>query len=220
MRLRKIAGADEKTAAHSRVLKTREEPEAVKERLTGLAAEKELYLEIGMGKGDFILGMAAKYPERLFLGMERYSSVLIKALEKYDKLEQRPENLVFLWEDAIRLAEFLGRSSLAGIYLNFSDPWPKERYAKRRLTAPKFLEVYAEILKPDAVLEFKTDNEELFHYSIDSISQNTVFEMERLFWDLHREILPQDNVMTEYEKKFSQKGQPIYKLIARCRKSS
>ena len=213
MRLRKIAGADETVASHSGVWPGRE----VAERLERLTGGRKTYLEIGMGKGDFILGMAVKYPDRFFLGMEKYSSVLIKALAKYDQMEPKPENVGFLWQDAGELNAFFRPLSLDGLYLNFSDPWPKERYAKRRLTAPGFLALYAGLLKPESKLEFKTDNEALFHFSIDSFSQSPNFEVERIYWDLHREVLPTENVMTEYEKKFSQKGQPIYKLTARLK---
>lgn len=213
MRLRKIAGADEAAAGHSRVWPAQEA--AV--RLAELAGGRKIYLEIGMGKGDFLLGMAAKYRESFFLGMEKYSSVLIKALAKYDKLEPKPDNIGFLWEDAREMDTFFRPVSLDGLYLNFSDPWPKERYAKRRLTAPGFLKLYAGLLKPGSTVEFKTDNEALFRFSIDSFGQDSNWEIEKVYWDLHREVPPIENVMTEYEKKFSEKGQPIYKLTARLK---
>ena len=211
MRLRKIAGADEIAAGHSMVWQAQE----VAKRVAKLAGSRKIYLEIGMGKGDFLLGMADKNRDSFFLGMEKYSSVLIKALAKYDKLETKPENIGFLWQDATVLDTFFQPATLDGIYLNFSDPWPKERYAKRRLTAPGFLALYAKILKPESRIEFKTDNEALFHFSLDSFEQSPDFKLEKIYWDLHREIAPSENVMTEYEKKFSQNGQPIYKLTAR-----
>ena len=213
MRLRKIAGADEAAAGHSRVWPAQEA--AV--RLAEFAGGRKIYLEIGMGKGDFLLGMAAKYRESFFLGMEKYSSVLIKALAKYDKLEPKPDNIGFLWEDAREMDTFFRPASLDGLYLNFSDPWPKERYAKRRLTAPDFLKLYAGLLKPGSAVEFKTDNEVLFRFSIDSFGRDSNWEIEKVYWDLHREVPPIENVMTEYEKKFSEKGQPIYKLTARLK---
>ena len=211
MRLRKIAGADETAAGHSMVWQAQE----VAKRVAKLAGSRKIYLEIGMGKGDFLLGMADKNRDSFFLGMEKYSSVLIKALAKYDKLETKPENIGFLWQDATVLDTFFQPATLDGIYLNFSDPWPKERYAKRRLTAPGFLTLYAKILKPESRIEFKTDNEALFRFSLDSFEQSPDFKLEKIYWDLHREIAPSENVMTEYEKKFSQNGQPIYKLTAR-----
>lgn len=211
MRLRKIAGADETAAGHSRVWQAQE----VAKRVAELAGSRKIYLEIGMGKGDFLLGMADKNRDSFFLGMEKYSSVLIKALAKYDKLETKPENIGFLWQDATVLDTFFQPATLDGIYLNFSDPWPKERYAKRRLTALGFLALYAKILKPESRIEFKTDNEALFRFSLDSFEQSPDFKLEKIYWDLHREIAPSENVMTEYEKKFSQNGQPIYKLTAR-----
>ena len=213
MRLRKIAGADEAAAGHSRVWPAQE----AAERLAALSGGRKIYLEIGMGKGDFLLGMARKYPADFFLGMEKYSSVLIKALAKYNQLEPKPDNVGFLWEDARELDSFFSPASLDGLYLNFSDPWPKERYAKRRLTAPGFLVLYTKILKPGSTIEFKTDNEALFCFSIDSFAQNADFAIEKIYWDLHREIPLAENVMTEYEKKFSEKGQPIYKLTARLK---
>ena len=211
MRLRKIAGADETAAGHSMVWQAQE----VAKRVAKLAGSRKIYLEIGMGKGDFLLGMADRERNSFFLGMEKYSSVLIKALAKYDKLETKPENIGFLWQDATVLDTFFQPATLDGIYLNFSDPWPKERYAKRRLTAPGFLALYAKILKPESRIEFKTDNEALFRFSLDSFEQSPDFKLEKIYWDLHREIAPSENVMTEYEKKFSQNGQPIYKLTAR-----
>lgn len=211
MRLRKIAGADEIAAGHSMVWQAQE----VAKRVEELAGSRKIYLEIGMGKGDFLLGMADKNRDSFFLGMEKYSSVLIKALAKYDKLEPKLENIGFLWQDATVLDTFFQPATLDGIYLNFSDPWPKERYAKRRLTAPGFLALYAKILKPESRIEFKTDNEALFRFSLDSFEQSPDFKLEKIYWDLHREIAPSENVMTEYEKKFSQNGQPIYKLTAR-----
>lgn len=211
MRLRKIAGADEAVAKHEKVLKIKE---FSKEEWVALTEEKELYLEIGMGKGDFLLGMAEKYPERFFLGMEKYSSVLLKALQKYDKIKEQPDNLRFLWENAMELSECFAENSLDGIYLNFSDPWPKERYAKRRLTAEGFLQDYQRILKPGKKVEMKTDNENLFRFSLESFENSPYFEIEKVYWDLHQEIRPEENVMTEYERKFAAKGNPIYKLIA------
>lgn len=211
MRLRKIAGADEFVAAHGRVLKPKElNPEWLSE----LASGRQVYLEIGMGKGDFVLGMAERFPDTLFLGMEKYTSVLLKALQKYDKSEQKRENLWFLCENAMELTELFPPESLDGIYLNFSDPWPKERYAKRRLTAPAFLERYHPLLKQGKTIEFKTDNPLLFEYSVETFENSPLFEIKEINRDLHQNGNPQDNVMTEYEKKFSAKGHPIYKLIA------
>ena len=176
MRLRKIAGADETAAGHSMVWQAQE----VAKRVEELAGSRKIYLEIGMGKGDVLLGMAVGDKDSFFLGMEKYSSVLIKALAKYDKLETKPENIGFLWQDATVLDTFFQPATLDGIYLNFSDPWPKERYAKRRLTAPGFLALYAKILKPESRIEFKTDNEALFRFSLDSFDQSPDFMLEKI----------------------------------------
>ncbi|RRD95025.1 tRNA (guanosine(46)-N7)-methyltransferase TrmB [Clostridiales bacterium COT073_COT-073] len=215
MRLRKIAGADEAVAKHERVLKAEQRKAGW---LKELAAGKPAYLEIGMGKGDFMLEMADKYPNALFLGLEKYSSVLLKALQKYDNIEDKPENLWFLWENALDLADIFSAAGLDGIYLNFSDPWPKERYAKRRLTAPAFLEKYYQILKPEGRVEFKTDNPGLFDFSLHSLADSPYFKIEKIYRDLHREIAAAENVMTEYEKKFSALGHPIYKIV--CSKTA
>lgn len=211
MRLRKIAGADQRVADHARVLRGEARGQ---NWLTHLAQDRPVYLEIGMGKGDFILAMAPKYPQWVFLGLEKYSSVLLKALEKYDCLEEKRENLWFLWEDAQSLSEVFPAQSIAGLYLNFSDPWPKARYAKRRLTSPAFLDLYYRLLKPGARLEFKTDNQALFQFSLDSINEHPNFDLSQVYWDLHSQVDPAENVMTEYERKFSDLGHPIYKLIA------
>lgn len=231
MRLRKIIGADEFVEHHPRVIHPKERQDKVKKQCPPESREetgitdfswfeklkngRKVYLEIGMGKGDFVLGMAKKYPEALFLGLEKYTSVLLKALQKYDRMESPQENLWFLCENAVDLPNLLPEGSLDGIYLNFSDPWPKERYAKRRLTAPSFLEIYHYLLKPEQTIAFKTDNRLLFEYSLMTIEESPYFELELVDWDLHKHISPEDNVMTEYEKKFSAQGNPIFKLVAK-----
>lgn len=208
MRLRKIAGAEETVQSHPRVLS----PFRTEKNLLSLVDGKEIFLEIGMGKGDFAMGMAAREKEAIFLGMEKYPSVLIKALKKFD---QNPQpNLWFLCENAENLKDMNLENKISGLFLNFSDPWPKERYAKRRLTSPKFLEAYDSILKEGGKLIFKTDNEGLFRYSIATIEESPYFQIEEILWDLHRAVASVDNVMTEYEKKFAQQGHPIYRLIA------
>lgn len=221
MRLRKIAGADEFVSEHPRVIKPKKSSQGDLQEdlawLDDLRGGRKVYLEIGMGKGDFVLGMAEKSPEHLYLGLEKYTSVLLKALQKYDRMEHPLSNVWFLCENAADLKALFPEECLDGIYLNFSDPWPKERYAKRRLTAPSFLDIYYHLLKPEQTLEFKTDNRLLFEYSIQTIEDSPLFHLESVDWDLHSHVSPEENVMTEYEKKFSAQGNPIFKLVARKR---
>lgn len=169
-----------------------------------------LYIEVGMGKGQFLCGLASKNPNINYIGIEKYSSVLIRAIEKQEQLQLA--NLRFIRTDAELLPEIFGENEVDGIYLNFSDPWPKDRHAKRRLTSPAFLERYRRILKPGGIVEFKTDNRELFAYSLESVRScgwNVLYETE----DLHNSPWAEGNIMTEYEEKFSAMGNPICKMV-------
>ena len=172
-------------------------------------------IEIGMGKGRFILEMARKHPEINYIGIERYSSVLLRAVEKYDTEEFRElENVRFVCMDARKIDEVFAKDEVDRIYLNFSDPWPKARHAKRRLTSVEFLERYEKILVPFGTLEFKTDNTELFNFSLEEIRE-AGWTLQGFTYDLHHnEEMNKGNIMTEYEEKFSQRGNPINKLIA------
>ncbi len=175
-----------------------------------------IHIEIGMGKGQFIRTMADKYKAINFIGIERYESVLMKAVQRKQKieaLEEEYKNLYFACLDAILLGEVFDREELDKIYLNFSDPWPKARHKHRRLTSGRFLSIYNKILKPAGVIEFKTDNIDLFEYSLASISE-AGWKILYSTRDLHGEIDAKDNIMSEYEEKFSAKGQEICKLIA------
>ncbi len=171
-----------------------------------------LSVEIGMGKGRFLMELAALHPENNYLGIERYSSVLLRALQK---MEQFPlSNLRFICMDAADLTEVFDKNEVSRIYLNFSDPWPKERHAKRRLTSRQFFERYDRILEEDGQVEFKTDNRELFLFSTEEIPI-AGWRLDAMTYDLHHdEKMNQGNIMTEYEEKFSSKGNPIYKLVA------
>lgn len=177
-----------------------------------LGSQKPLYIEIGTGKGQFLLAMAQKHPEMNFIGIEKYSSVLIRALDK--AREQQPENVRFIRMDAEYIEEVFGEREVDKIFLNFSDPWPKDRHAKRRLTSPNFLNKYNIILKEQGTIEFKTDNRDLFLFSLESI-RDTGWILDAATWDLHRDAaMNAGNIMTEYEKKFSGLGHPICKCIA------
>lgn len=171
-----------------------------------------LYIEVGMGKGRFIVEMAKKYPHYNFIGLEIQTVATGIALKK-QLVEQLP-NLQLVCANGAGLTEFFATDEVAGIYLNFSDPWPKNRQEKRRLTYKSFLAAYKEIMVADGQLEFKTDNRGLFEYSLASLN-NFGMTFEKVWLDLHAdEEAVVDNVMTEYEEKFSSKGQPIYKLAA------
>lgn len=170
-----------------------------------------IHLEIGTGKGQFLAGMAEQQPEINFIGMEIAKSIVVTAAQKI--LDADLGNVVLLNEDASKMQEFFGENEISTIYLNFSDPWPKNRHEKRRLTFHKFLEQYKNILHASGEIILKTDNRELFEYSLVSFSQFGM-KLEEVNLDLHAEEDPQ-NVMTEYEQKFSGKGQPIYRCVAR-----
>ena len=126
-----------------------------------------IHIEIGMGKGQFITTLAKENPDINFIGIEKYSSVLVRALDKREELEA--ENLIFLRMDAEDITSYFSENEIAKIYLNFSDPWPKDRHAKRRLTSVNFLERYNKILQPDGTLQFKTDNRPLFDFSLEQL---------------------------------------------------
>ncbi|WP_112181676.1 tRNA (guanosine(46)-N7)-methyltransferase TrmB [Paraliobacillus zengyii] len=168
-----------------------------------------LHLEIGTGKGQFLMGMAKQFSNTNFIGIEVVESILVSAVQK--AVETNPENVCFINEDAKDLRTMFGDNEIDKIYLNFSDPWPKARHAKRRLTHESFLEQYKQVLKTGGEIVLKTDNRQLFDYSVESFSQFGM-KIEEVLLDLH-EVKDQTNVMTEYEEKFSSKGQPIY----RCR---
>lgn len=171
--------------------------------------DNPLYIEIGMGKGNFIIENALKYPNINFIGIEKYDSVIVKAIEKSNNLEIN--NLKLIRFDANKI-DLLFDKEIDLLYLNFSDPWPKERHAKRRLTSPIFLKLYDGIFKGIKHIVMKTDNNNLFDYSIDSLTNNG-YQINYLTRDLHNENI-EDNIMTEYEFKFTKKGIKINKLDA------
>lgn len=174
-----------------------------------------LHIEIGMGKGRFLRTLARMNPDINYLGIEIYESVIQKAIERKEKDEAENGplgNLHFLCMNAERLPVTFAEGEVDRIYLNFSDPWPKDRHAKRRLTSPVFMKLYDRVLKKDGEIEFKTDNVNLFNYSLESIPQSGWDVVYKTF-DLHSEATP--NVMTEYEEKFSEKGNKICKLVAK-----
>ena len=167
-----------------------------------------------MGKGQFILNMAKAHPEINFIGIERYSSVLLRALEKYDTEEfENLENIRFICMDAREIEAVFAPAEVDKIFLNFSDPWPKARHAKRRLTSTEFLARYEKVLVENGRVEFKTDNRGLFEFSLEEVRESD-WNLEVCTFDLHHdEELVKGNVMTEYEEKFSSMGNPICKMV-------
>lgn len=208
MRLRNVRGAREHIAENKYVIKEAEQHKGKWENLFG--DHKPIHLEIGMGKGKFLMEMAKLHPEVHYIGIEKYSSVLIRALEK---MEEEPlDNLHFLRMDAEYIHQYFERGEVAQIYLNFSDPWPKDRHAKRRLTSRQFLARYREILKEDGKVIFKTDNRDLFDFSLEEV-EAAGWTLDLCTFDLHHSQYVDGNVMTEYEEKFVAKGNPICKMV-------
>ena len=214
MRLRNIPGAKDAILDCEWVI---DEPERFKGKWNEVfGVKRPLFLEVGMGKGRFLMDMARLHPERNFVGIEMYDSVLLRALQKREELEENGEvysNLFFMRVDARLLPEIFEKGEVDKIYLNFSDPWPKARHAKRRLTSREFLARYDQILVQDGKVEFKTDNKELFEFSLEEVEE-AGWNLEASTFDLHHnEEMIQGNVMTEYEEKFSSMGNPICKMV-------
>ncbi|WP_099469787.1 tRNA (guanosine(46)-N7)-methyltransferase TrmB [Konateibacter massiliensis] len=210
MRLRNVKGSEEAIEKSEHVVHNHEEQKGKWSELFG--NENPIYIEIGMGKGKFITTLAQKNSNINYIGIEKYSSVLVRAIDKAKELEL--SNLKFVKMDAEDILETFNKYEIDKIYLNFSDPWPKDRHARRRLTSREYLKKYDVILKPESCIEFKTDNRLLFDFSVEEIPA-AGWELKACTYDLHHdEVLNVDNVMTEYEEKFSKAGNPIHKLIA------
>ena len=171
--------------------------------------DNPVHIEVGTGKGQFVLGMAKQNPNINYIGIELFDSVIVCALERIVEAE-KPANLRLLKVNGAKLQEYFAKGDVARVYLNFSDPWPKKRHAKRRLTHEGFLELYESVLIDNGEIHFKTDNRGLFEYSLVSMNHYGM-RLNYVSLDLHAEM-PEDNIMTEYEEKFSAKGQPIYRL--------
>ena len=213
MRMRRKKHGAERIAACAELLI--EAPSASIDPKTYFPTTSPLHLEIGCGKGAFAVGMAKKHPDVNFIAMERVSDVACLALEKAKGAsEEGRDNLRFVIGDARNLAEDFPAHSFDCIYLNFSDPWPKKGYAKRRLTYRSFLELYRTLLVPGGLLKLKTDNEGLYRFSLEEFAAAGL-TIEWQTEDLHHTPEAADNVMTEYEKNFSEKGQVIYSAHVR-----
>ena len=213
MRLRNIPRAEGTLQAHNIVIKRPEDQKGCWKQVFG--NKRPVRIEIGTGKGRFILNMAKANPDINFVGIERYSSVLLRAVEKYDTDEFKDlQNVRFICIDARRIEEVFAKDEVERIYLNFSDPWPKARHAKRRLTSAEFLERYEKVLAPYGRLEFKTDNTELFNFSLEQMKESG-WTLQGFTYDLHHnEEMNSGNIMTELRDLVSKKGNPINKLIA------
>ena len=209
MRLRHIPGAEQMIEENPHVVHGAKEKKGTWQQIFG--NDHPIRIEVGMGKGQFILEQASRNPDVNFVGIEKYSTVLLKAIRKREQMEL--SNIYFLCEDGRELAEIFGPGEVERIYLNFSDPWPKDRHARRRLTSPPFMAVYDQILQKDGRVEFKTDNQDLFSYSLEAIPE-AGWHITEYTRDLHHSEMAEGNVMTEYEAKFSAQGKPICKLVA------
>jgi tRNA (guanine-N7-)-methyltransferase len=175
--------------------------------------DNPIHIEIGTGRGRFISTLAQQNPNINYVGIELEHELLGRVGAKAEELEVG-RNLVLTPADAIRLADFFAPGEVGRVYLNFSDPWPKKRHHKRRLTYTDFLQLYRTVLKPDGAVHFKTDNNPLYEFSLNMFAQDD-WKMSKITLDLHNSPGMEGNIMTEYEEKFSSRGMPIYRLEAR-----
>ena len=213
MRLRNVKGSRE--AIQESIYVVHEEETRAGSWHDIFGNDHPIHIEIGMGKGRFLMELAAKNPDINYVGIEKYSSVLIRALEKMSEMETPLANIRFVRMDAEAITKVFGAGEVDRIYLNFSDPWPPNRQRKRRLTWRAYLEVYDEILRQQGDLCFKTDNQRFFEWSLQEICQFG-WLIQNISLDLHNSDF-EGNVMTEYEEKFSAEGYRIYRLEARRR---
>lgn len=210
MRLRNIPGSREAIAANRWCI---QEPKGAKGAWKDIFGNgNPIHIEIGMGKGQFLMRLARENPHINYVGIEKYSSVLLRALQK---MEECPlDNIRFIRMDAEDLCLVFGQGEVGRIYLNFSDPWPKDRHAKRRLTSRQFFSRYQMVLAGSGAVEFKTDNAGLFDFSLEEVGA-AGWRLDGVTRDLHHDpAMGGGNVMTEYEERFSAMGNPIHKLIA------
>ena len=209
MRLRNIKGSRENIQASKYVVQEYREQKGKWRELFG--NDHPIHIEIGMGKGRFLMDMASLHPEINYVGIEKYSSVLLRGIQKQEEL-QLP-NVMFIRMEAEYITEVFAKDEVDRIYLNFSDPWPKDRHAKRRLESREFLKRYNEILVPEGVVEFKTDNMDLFEFALEEV-EPAGWKLRQWTKDLHHDPkMNAGNVMTEYEERFSSVGNPICKYV-------
>lgn len=213
MRVRFNPKAEEELLNEKKYIENREKLQ----KILSSNENKKVYLEVGMGKGDFISKLASMDKDNIYIGVEVSKPVLALAVKKINRFEKENniaiDNLYLMSFDAKDLSKIFNDNQIEKLYLNFSDPWPKKKHTKRRLTYKDFLDEYKKILKKDGIIEFKTDNRILFEFSLVSM-QNYGMEFLEVYLDLHKTDI--ENIVTEYEEKFSPKG-PIYKLVAKMK---
>lgn len=210
MRLRNVKGSRETIAANDFVV---HDEEAAKGKWNEIFGNNNpIHIEIGMGKGQFIMELARRNPDINYIGIEKFSSVLVRAIEKQE--QQQLPNLKFIRMDAEYIENVFAPGEVGYIYLNFSDPWPKDRHAKRRLTSANFLNKYVNILSKEGEVTFKTDNRPLFDFSLEQLSE-AGWKLISCTFDLHNSEYNEGNIMTEYEKRFSDMGNPICRMVIR-----
>jgi tRNA (guanine-N7-)-methyltransferase len=209
MRLRNIPGAEEALRQYPTFV---DKPVSYKGRWRErFGNNNPIHVEIGCGKGQFINTLAERHPEINFIAVELKAEVILRAAQR---TEQRSiPNLAFVQYNAAMLTDLFAENEIERIYLNFSDPWPKKRHAKRRLTYASFLQTYKQVLKPYGEIHMKTDNEKLFEFSLNQFA-NERFQLRNITFDLHQSPYAEENVMTEYEERFSARGQRIYRTEA------
>lgn len=211
MRLRNVKGAREKISSSVSVI---DNPKEYKGKWNSLFNnDNPIHIEIGMGKGKFIIENAINNPNINYIGIEKFSSVLVRAIERKDNLEEKLDNLYFLRFDAEYIEEIFAKDEIDRIYLNFSDPWPKDRHAKRRLTSKEFFGRYNNILCKEGSVIFKTDNRDLFDFSLEQI-EIAQWNLVSKTNDLHNSEYVEGNIMTEYEERFVKEGININRLEA------
>ena len=210
MRLRNVKGSRETIADNKYVVHDEESMKGKWSEFFGNT--NPIHIEIGMGKGQFIMELARQNPDINYLGIEKYSSVLVRAIEKREQ-EEGMTNLYFIRMDAEYIENVFAENEVANIYLNFSDPWPKDRHAKRRLTSKEYWARYNQILCPEGRVIFKTDNRPLFDFSLEQV-EVAGWQLDNYTFDLHHSEYAEGNVMTEYEERFTAKGNPICRLVA------
>lgn len=208
MRLRNIPGSREYIAQNDYVIHDPEQKKGKWHEVFG--NHNPIHIEIGMGKGQFITKLAMQNPNINYIGIEKYSSVLLRAIEKREEYEGT--NLYFLRFDAEYITDVFAPEEVDRIYLNFSDPWPKDRHAKRRLTSKEFLARYDQFLKKEGYVAFKTDNRSLFDFSLEEV-ELAGWKLRDVTFDLHHSEYVEGNIMTEYEERFSSMGNPIHRLV-------
>ena len=208
MRLRNIPGARDAIAASPWVIQKPEDHCGSWKEIFG--NDRPLHLEIGTGKGRFIMQLAQEHPEINYIGIEKYSSVLLRCLEKQEELQL--QNLFFIRGDATLLLDFFGPSEVDRIFINFCDPWTRQNKPKRRLTYRAFLDMYRQVLVPGGQIHFKTDNDPLFDFTLEEM-QASGWETTCVTRDLHKSEWDKDNIRTEFESKYAEQGIPIKRVV-------